>query len=303
LNSFKGVGYPNYRIYLVDNGSTDGSTEKLVSEFKNDEIRILLNGENLGFSRGCNRGIIEALKDDCDYVLLLNNDCIVRDVAFLERGVEFAEAHPDCGIEGGKILFWPEAERIWSTGGYIKLFGAEKHIAHGEMDKGQYETVCERKFISGAFMFIKRKVLEKLGPLPEEYFFGKEEWEYSIRAIKAGFKLYYNPAFTIYHEASHSHCWTDPMYIYISTLSKILYKKRNHSWSFFLLWVSLYRLYVNVLFPIKYHSRKNIYVKGVEPKAIRLAMRRALIDSENISTISRSMGENFRREYFPSFVK
>src|SRR5216684_3242121 len=130
LESLKNLAYPNYRTYLVDNGSTDHSMERLMLDYNGSSLKFILNGENLGFAAGCNRGIAMALQEGCHYILLLNNDCVVSDARFLEKAVRFAEATPRCGIVGGKILFWPETRRIWSTGGYITRLGRETYIGH-----------------------------------------------------------------------------------------------------------------------------------------------------------------------------
>jgi len=297
LQSLQEITYPNYVVYLVDNGSKDGSREKLFEEFKDSGIQFIFNEANLGFAAGCNQGIKKALKDGCDYILLLNNDCIVYDKDFLNYGVELAESDPQCGIVGGKILFWPDTRRIWSTGGYITFWGGEKHIGHGEIDKGQYDKIVERHFISGALMLIKRSVFDRIGLLPEVYFFGKEEWEFSTRARKAGFRLLYHPKFSVYHEASSSHEWTDPTYVYNGTLSKILYKRRNLSQGLFKLWFLIYKVYLKFFFPLKYHLQKKRYLQGVPPKILRRAMIKALRDAPRIKKITEETLMNYRRQH------
>jgi GT2 family glycosyltransferase len=297
LDSFGSVTYANYLIYVVDNGSIDDSALRLGENFKNDYIRFILNPENLGFASGCNKGIAQALADGCEYLLLLNNDCIICDPGFLDKAVEFAESRPECGIEGGKILFWPETDRIWSTGGYVKALGAEKYIGYSELDVGQYEVVSEREFISGAFMLIKREVARTIGLLPEAYFFGKEDLEYPVRAARAGFKVLYNPEVTIYHEASHSHSITDPTYVYNGALSHILFRKRNYGRVYFRFWFLLYALYLRFLFSIKFRVQRSRYLKGIEPSVIRGAMLCALEDSKGTSAISGAMLEAFRSQF------
>jgi GT2 family glycosyltransferase len=256
-----------------------------------------LNHENLGFAAGCNPGIGKALEDGCQYILLLNNDCLVNDVQFLDKAVNFAEATPDCGVVGGKILCWPETTRIWSTGGYITRFSREAYIGQGEVDKGQYEQVAERSFVSGALMLIKREVIARIGMLPDVYFFGKEDWEYSARVIQAGFRIFYNPHVTIYHRGSHSHAPTDSTYVYNGTLSKILYTKRQHSRLFFLIWISMYWFYLKVLFFAKFCLRQATYLQGVNPVAMRRTMLQAVRDSSRIPVITREVLEKFRRSH------
>src|SRR5262249_6103982 len=148
--------------------------------------------------------------DGCDYVLLLNNDCVIEDPAFLEPAIALAESEPGIGIVGGKITFWPETRRLWSTGGSISFWGAERHYGTGQLDEGQFDRRADRSFISGALMLVRAAVWQRIGLLPDAYFFGKEEWEFSRRAGKAGFRLVYEPGFRVHHEASNSHDWLDP---------------------------------------------------------------------------------------------
>jgi len=297
ITSLRDLTYPRYTIYLVDNHSTDDSMYKLTEEFKDmSNIHFIFNEANLGFAAGCNRGIKRALSEGCDYVLLLNNDCIVYKKDFLNDAITLAESDRQIGIVGGKILFWPDTKRIWSTGGYITFWSAEKHIGHGEIDKGQYDQITERSFISGALMLIKRDVLEKIGLLPEVYFFGKEEWEFSTRAMHAGYRLLYCPTFSVYHEASNSHEWTDPTYVYNGTLSKIIYKRRNLSkWQFWL-WFLAYKIYVKYLFKLKYYLQQERYLQGVHPHTIRYAMLRAVKDAPYTDRITEEMLLQFRHQ-------
>lgn len=300
LKSLQKITYPNYIVYLVDNGSKDDSKEKLFDEFGDSGIRFIFNDQNLGFAAGCNQGIKKALEDGCDYVLLLNNDCIVYDQDFLNYGVKFAEANPQYGIVGGKILFWPDTKRIWSTGGYITFWGGERHIGHGEIDKGQYDKIAERRFISGALMLVKREVFDRIGLLPEVYFFGKEEWEFSTRARKAGFHLLYHPRFSVYHEASSSHEWTDPTYVYNGTLSKILYKRRNLPRGLFELWFLIYKVYLKFFFSAKYRLQRRRYLQGVPPDILRQVMLDALTDAPHTKKITETMLLSYRHHHYHS---
>ncbi|HEY3373552.1 MAG TPA: glycosyltransferase family 2 protein [Candidatus Aquicultor sp.] len=297
LRSLECVDYRSYVIYLVDNGSTDDSMSTLMAQFSKRDIEFILNGENLGFAAGCNRGIARALDDNCDYVLLLNNDCVVKDTAFLTTAVEFAEHHPEFGIFGGKILFWPDTQRIWSVGGSISNWGNETYIGFNEVDEGQYETAEERSFISGALMLIKREVFSAIGLLPDVYFFGLEDWEYSTRAIRAGYKLAYNPKFTVCHEANHSHDTTDPVYVYNYTLSKIIYKKRNLPRYRFAAWGFAYKTYLHAFFSLKYRAQKQKYVPGISARMIRQSMLQALSDSNRIDRITEDTLLDFRRNF------
>ncbi len=154
--------YPNLKIVIADNASTDGSGKRLEHEFP--QHRFVFNEENLGFSRGCNRGIRAAVEDeDCEYVLLLNNDAVVSP-QFLEEAIDKAEEDDRIGLVGGKILISDETRRIWYAGGEVLRWrGGVSVRGVGEIDHGQYDEAGEVGFITGALMLIKREVLIKVG--------------------------------------------------------------------------------------------------------------------------------------------
>jgi len=295
LRSLEAVTEPASTIYLIDNDSGDGSMDRLEAELKDPRIVFLRNPSNLGFAAGCNPGIRKALDDGCDYVLLLNNDCVVIEPGFLARAVELAEQHPRCGIVGGKILYWPDTRMIWSTGGFIRFWGGETHIGHREQDHGQYEQVARRSFISGALMLIKREVFSGVGLLPEAYFFGKEEWEFSIRALRSGYTLLYHPRVRIAHVAGDSHEGTDATYVYNGTLSRILYKRRNMSRPAYALWWLVHAAYLRIVMPLRYRLTPHIFVKGVSFERIQSASLAAVRDAAHTDKVTLEMLDRFRR--------
>lgn len=302
LGSLLAVGTPAHRTYLLDNASGDGSMERLRGEFEGRGPVFIQNEANLGFAAGCNVGIRRALEDGCGSVLLLNNDCVVGDPGFLERGVARADADERHGIVGGKITFWPETGRLWSTGGFIRFWGGERHLGHGELDRGQYDAAAERTFISGALMLIRREVFERIGLLPEAYFFGKEEWEFSRRAHRAGFRLVYEPGFRVHHEASNSHDWFDPAYAYNSHLSRILYKRRNLNPAAWALWSAAYAAYARWLFPLRYRWRRETFRPGLSAEILHTALKDALADARGLERITEDTLQAFRRRH-PEMIR
>ena len=165
LESLRSRTHPAATVYLVDNGSTDGSVEQLAIEFANDGIVWIANGANLGFSAGNNPAIRRALDDDCKFVLLLNNDIVCIAPDFLEHGVARSECDRAIGIVGGKLVGWPDTTRLWSVGGEVRWWN-ERFLGLGEVDRGLYDAACDRSFISGAMMLVRREVFTRIGLLP-----------------------------------------------------------------------------------------------------------------------------------------
>jgi GT2 family glycosyltransferase len=174
---------------------------------------------------------------------LVNNDAVATP-QFLERAVEIAEGRAEIGLIGGKILFSPESKRIWYAGGSISRFRGNVSIrGFREVDRGQYDSAVEVGFVTGALMLIPRQVLERVGLLPEEYFFGTEEIDYSIAVKKAGYKLYYVPEFVIYHRGDGSHSNHDPKFVYNNYRGKLILQEKYLPKHFFPFWKQLFNLY------------------------------------------------------------
>jgi len=242
ITSILSNSYRNYRVIVVDNASFNTSVERLQAEFP--QVTFIVNETNLGFSKGCNVGIRAALKDvGCEYVLLMNNDAtIARDS--LPAAVDAAERHSSIGIVSGKILLARPPHTIWYAGGRIDRWRGQAVVrGFGEVDRGQYDQPGETGFVTGALMLIKRAVLTRVGLLPEEYFFGVEEWEFSERARRGGFKLFYVPSFVGSHEADGSHWNYDPKFVYNSYRNKLIFQQTHLPRLVFSIWKAAFAFY------------------------------------------------------------
>jgi GT2 family glycosyltransferase len=249
LKSLQQVTYPHLKILVVDNASSDGSGHRLQQEFC--QYSFVFNEANLGFARGCNRGIRVALEArECAYVLLLNNDMEVEP-NFLEPAVAMAAGGPNVGLVTGKILFGDKRTVIWSAGGYIDRFRIQGIApAWNEPDDGRWDAVCETRWASGAMLLIPRATIEKVGLLPEEYFFGVEEWDYSTSVMKAGLKIMYVPDFKGYHYAGGSYKAGHPILIvYNGVRNKLIYAQKHLSPPVWLIWKVVFRCYLQFAWP------------------------------------------------------
>lgn len=242
IESLQANVYSNLKLIIVDNASADESGTRLRSDFPQHEV--IFNESNLGFARGCNVGIRAALEDcECAYVLLINNDATLATHG-LEKAVETAEANKKIGLVGGKILHSPESKIIWYAGGYINRWRGQA-ITRGshEVDRGQYDELCDVGFVTGGLMLIKKEVLKQVGLLPEEYFFGVEEWDYSLATRKAGFRLCYVPSFIAFHKGDGSHWNYDPKYVYNSYRNKLIFQQKYLPKWLFPIWKIFFILY------------------------------------------------------------
>jgi GT2 family glycosyltransferase len=194
--------YPNLRVLVVDNGSTDGSPAAVRERFPAAEVLEL--GENLGYTGGNNAGIRHALAAGADHVLLLNNDTIV-DPGFVEPLVEEAGRDPSIGMLNSKMYFFDEPDRIWFAGAsFHPWLGWGRHHGYGDLDRGQFDRPEWLERATGCSLLVTRALCARVGLLSDGYFAYCEDLDWSVRARKAGFKIRYVPASRIWHKVSRS---------------------------------------------------------------------------------------------------
>jgi GT2 family glycosyltransferase len=181
LESIKKFTSPElYEVIVVDNGSKDGSVEMLQQMKKQDFLhKLILNRENLGFSKGNNQGFEIA---EGEFFFMLNNDTEVT-AGWLENLLEKAKQYPNAAAIGAKIIDFP----MWEKHDYKILPDRERM------------TVC------GGAMLMRRQAVEKIGMLDAEHFspiYG-EETDWCYRARNAGFKIIETDSSIIIHYGSH----------------------------------------------------------------------------------------------------
>lgn len=202
LNSLRNLTYKNYEVIVVDNGSEDDSGDRLKLDF--DEITLLKNSENLGFTGGNNRGLEYALEKDFDLVMLLNNDTVVTP-NFVQPLVT-AISKPEIGAVQPKILFNKEREVIWNVGSHFNYFWFyPKTRGGGKVDKGQYDRLMSIPWVTGCCFLISTSLIREIGLLDDQFFIYYEDTDWSLRIRRQSLDLLVVPDSLIYHEVGSSH--------------------------------------------------------------------------------------------------
>ncbi|MEK7729197.1 MAG: glycosyltransferase family 2 protein [candidate division KSB1 bacterium] len=203
LASVVQITYPNFKIIVVDNGSSDGSQALVRAQYS--EGILLENEKNLGFGEGNNVGMRYALEHGAEWVLLLNNDLTVAP-DLLTHMMAVAMADATIGILGPKIYYHDQPETIWFAGGRINYWaGLTAHRGIREMDRGQYDRVEDTDYLTGCTMLIRREVLERVGLFDPIYFPAyTEDADLCVRAQRAGYRLLYAPQAKVWHKVSSS---------------------------------------------------------------------------------------------------
>jgi GT2 family glycosyltransferase len=223
------------QIIIVDNGSK--TKFHLNSQEKKDNIAIIRLNKNTGFAGGFNTGIREALDQNADYILILNNDTKVYS-DMLKNLLRTLEKDPQIGVTIPKIYFAAGHEFhktrykpnelgkvIWYAGGYTDWDNIKSiHRGVNEVDKGQYDKIEPTEFATGCCMLFKRKVLEKVGLFNEKYFLYYEDADLSERIKKAGYDIYYVPtAMLIHANAASSGGPGNKLHDYFLTRNQMLF--------------------------------------------------------------------------------
>ena len=203
IESVERQSYPNLRLYLIDNGSTEPGLRAAVA---GSCIVALHRSEiNLGFVAGSNLGMKMALSEDTDYILLLNNDVILHP-EMIAGLVRCAESDPSVGAASPKIYFAKPRERIWFAGGWFKPWaGFARMRGCGQKDSAGLSVSEETDWISGCAFMVKADVVRKVGLLDERLDAENEDLEWSLRIRKAGYRLLYCPEAILWHLVGYTY--------------------------------------------------------------------------------------------------
>ena len=220
LTSLHDVEYINCRIVAIDNGSRDGSVEKIRKYFP--AVEIIENEQNMGYAGGNNVGIQYALDNGAEYIFILNNDTIV-DKGIVTELVAASKIHKDCGIFGAKIYYYAEPEMIWYGG---TEWDADRltfvHDAHFAT-----ENITKTAYACGCAFFIPSKIVRQIGMMDPLFFLTYEEVDWCYRARKSGIESYLVPTAKVWHKISASFGGNNsPLMQYFYTRNTLLWAER-----------------------------------------------------------------------------
>ena len=221
-------------VFVVDNNSIDGSVKMVKDKFP--EVKLIANKKNLGFSKANNQAMKMA---SGEYVLLLNPDTVVEDDTF-EKIVAFMDSHPDAGGLGVKMVdgsgkFLPESKRglptpeaaFYKMFGISKIFPKSKRFSKYHLGYLNQNEIHEVEILAGAFMLMRKSVLDKIGLLDESFFMYGEDIDLSYRIIKAGYKNYYFPKTRIIHYKGESTKKSSVNYVLVFYKAMVIFARKH----------------------------------------------------------------------------
>ena len=236
-------------IFVVDNNSVDGSQDMVRSSFP--EVNLIANSKNTGFSTANNQAI---KKSTGEYILLLNPDTIVPENCF-HTILEFADQTPDlggCGLPmfDGQGNYLPESKRglptpevaFYKMIGLNKIFPKSKKFGKYHLGYLPADQNHEVEILAGAFMLIRKEVLDKIGLLDETFFMYGEDIDLSYRITKAGWKNYYFAGSRIIHYKGESTKKLSTNYVKIFYKAMVIFAEKHYAGSN----QKLFKLFINM---------------------------------------------------------
>ena len=241
-------------VYVVDNGSTDDSVARIqswIDEHADIDVCLVPLDKNYGFARGNNKGLEIARKKTPDSYLLLNNDTEVRPDS-LVRLEAFAKKHPEYRVLTPKINFYYDKQKVWNCGGKLS-FGFRKYHYAGAPNSAVREIeYIPISFITGCALFFYPELLDEQGHLlTERFFFGEEDFEFSLRMEEQGIQMACVLDSLIFHKVGAS---SDKMLmsgkVYLNYLNRFIDIRIHKSPLFYYVWS-----FVNVPLCLKHFFR------------------------------------------------
>ena len=191
---------PSCEVIIIDNYSTDGTLDFLRDNYP--QLKLILNSENRGVAAARNQGLAIAKGEK---LLILDNDTEATTAA-INAMSEYLDAHPDVGLCSCRLVD-KQGEQQDSCKPYPGLMIKVRNVL-GIGNKMRYtpndEGIIEPVYVIGACQMFGRKVIDKVGMLDENIFYGPEDADWCIRIRQAGWRIHCLNNFTIIHDYRRS---------------------------------------------------------------------------------------------------
>lgn len=242
---------PEYEVVVADNGSTDESMEVL-KDFPT--VRIITFDKNYGFAEGYNKALE---KTDAEYTVLLNSDVEVTE-KWLTTLLDYMDEHQEVAACQPKILAYHKKthfEHAGAAGGYIDILGYPycrgRIMGYVEEDKGQYDTIADIFWATGACLCIRTKVYKEEGGLDADFFAHMEEIDLCWRLNSRGYKLVCIPQSVVYHVGGGALSYENPRKTFLNFRNNLLLLYKNLPFKR-LWWVMILRFALDYVAALQY---------------------------------------------------
>ncbi len=216
----------DYTIFLLDNGSDEGSVEYIekwlennyelsykimdevefhcCSDFSDYTLYFIKGKQNLGFAKG-NNLIWNKIKDEFDYTFLLNNDTVITKNAITNM-LNYMDNNLNTGAISCDIRLYSQPNKLWNAGGYFTCYGDRKYFKQSAIDASKQNGVeaIKSPFVTGCALMVRKEITDKFGIFTEKFFFGEEDFNFCRRLLKNNVIVESVLSSTIYHKVGTS---------------------------------------------------------------------------------------------------
>lgn len=219
---------PGVDIYVADNASTDNSLSLIEEQFPT--VKTLLLDKNYGFAGGYNKALAQI---NADYFVLLNSDVEVTEnwlqplLNYMNENADVAACQPKIKSFYNRDYF----EHAGASGGFIDYLGFPfcrgRVVGTAEMDRGQYDTVIDVFWATGACLLIRSELYNQVGGLDDEFFAHMEEIDLCWRLKGQGFRIVCIPQSTVFHVGGGTLHVEHPHKTYLNFRNNLLMLYKN----------------------------------------------------------------------------
>lgn len=245
--------YKNFVLYIVDNLSPDSSlalSKKLAADYQFKTV-IIENSDNYGVAKGNNIGITRAIGDQCDLILISNNDVALESESIEKLLLGLDKHNADMVVP--KIYFYG-TNKIWAAGGgFNKRNGITVQYGIEEDDHGQFNSDKQVVYSPTCFMLVKKEIFESVGMMDENYFVYYDDTDFVYRALNGKKKtLWYISESVIQHNESTSTGKMSDFSVRFLWRNLVYFSLKNYN-PFYALYVVIYNfLYIVIMLYFKY---------------------------------------------------
>jgi len=253
----------DFKVYLIDNSYTKQSKvliESLIAKWKLEQnVYHFINDQNVGVAKGNNQGIELALQDNCQHILLANNDIEFTQTDLFDQLIITSE---ESKIVAPKVLYH-NTNKIWYAGGHINKYKGLV-IHENEFAENYPDKRCFTEYAPTCFVVFASEVFKEVGMMDEKYFVYWDDTDFILRANQKGFKVLYLPDYVIFHKVSISTGGRASLFSTYYFLRNRLYFIRKHFNGVSYLSSILYTYLTSVAKIILYDSgRKKAIIKAL----------------------------------------
>jgi GT2 family glycosyltransferase len=224
IESFRKVNYPDLKIVVSDNASTDGSQDMIRQLFP--DVHLLAHNPEQGYARAASLGMA-FLADQTKYIFSTTNDVIV-DTEIIDVLVDYAEKNPKAGVLGTKIYFFDRPDVLWHAGGRVNpIHGHTYHFGWERKDQPRYDTVRDCDYVTGCGFLLRSEVVKKVGYFNEDLVFYAEDADLCYRIREQGYDVLYIPQAKMWHKVSTTLAKNRPLQLRYSTRNGLYLLQRH----------------------------------------------------------------------------